>query len=192
MRVAVSVSRAWMVSRHWSLSASLTMTTRASVMAMRSARSFRRSSRVNDLPLERWSWDTRESLDTPVTMVTMESGVVCLSSRSVTGVSSNTSWSSAAATTLLSIPSSATMRAVATWAERTVSPLLRSWPRCAAAATLNALTTAGDEKARCLCCACSRVDSSSAVSASNRPESSPLCPAALECSGGFSGESEGV
>ena len=79
MRVAVSVSSAWMVSRHWSLSASLTMTTRASVIAMRSARSFRRSSRVNDLPLERWSWDTRESLDTPVTMVTIESGVVCLS-----------------------------------------------------------------------------------------------------------------
>ena len=114
IRVAVSSPSAWMVSRHWSLSASLTMTTLASVIATSSARSFRRSSRARDLPLERWSWDTSESLDTPVTMVTMESGVVFLSSRSVTGVSSRTSWRSAVATTLLSMPSSATMRAVPT------------------------------------------------------------------------------
>mmetsp|Transcript_817 Transcript_817/g.1879 ORF Transcript_817/g.1879 Transcript_817/m.1879 type:complete len:270 (+) Transcript_817:1758-2567(+) len=146
-RTASSGARCCGVVRQCRRSASFTITTRASVMAISIARSCWRSSAASARGESREICDTCESLDTPCTIPVMAAPDTARSSAAVTGVASSTSCNNPVATTLESIPSSASTTAVSTQWRSTGSASSRRWPRCAAAATRNALTTPGERNA---------------------------------------------
>mmetsp|Transcript_5454 Transcript_5454/g.19716 ORF Transcript_5454/g.19716 Transcript_5454/m.19716 type:complete len:241 (-) Transcript_5454:536-1258(-) len=157
------------------------MTTLASVAAMSIARSCMRSSASSSRADARRIRDTSASLEAPFTMSITAGRPVSAtaSSSAMTGVRSRTLQSSAAATALESIPRWAMMDAHSTQRFRNGASepsTSTTSPRCALAATRNALTTPGRPNAACLACASRSMAASTSFSASSGgvPVRSPL------------------
>mmetsp|Transcript_25124 Transcript_25124/g.82392 ORF Transcript_25124/g.82392 Transcript_25124/m.82392 type:complete len:273 (-) Transcript_25124:466-1284(-) len=125
----------------WRRSASLMITTRASVIASSIVRSDLSIELSSSPTLSRWSWLTLLISETDETRSTTALGKCDARSSLVASVSSRVSWRIPAATTCSSRPQRARMSPVSTQCARTISPERRYCPSCALAATRKALRT---------------------------------------------------